>query len=131
MMQPGQALMQTALPAHGLPVDTVARIHVVLKRYRQVEKAVLYGSRAKGNYRAGSDIDLTLHGHALSLDLLGSIASDLDDLLLPYTIDLSIFDKLENASLREHMERVGQVFYERQSENASVSGDSHAKTNGI
>ena len=50
---------------------------------------------------------------ALSFDQLGTIASELDDLLLPYTIDLSIFEQLGHPELREHIERVG-VFYERQ-----------------
>ena len=98
---------------HGLPEATVARIHGVLARFGDVEKAVLYGSRAKGNYRAGSDIDLTLYGPSLNFDRLGTIADALDDLLLPYTIDLSIFEQLENPDLREHIERVGVVFYER------------------
>ncbi len=99
---------------HGLPEATVTRIQGVLARFGEVEKAVLYGSRAKGNYRVGSDIDLTLYGPALSFDVLGTLASELDDLLLPYTIDLSIFEQLGNPDLREHIERVGVVFYERE-----------------
>ena len=98
----------------GLSESTVARIRGVLARFGEVEKAVLYGSRAKGNYRAGSDIDLTLHGPELRFDHLGPIANELDDLLLPYTIDLSIFGQLSHAELREHIERVGKVFYERE-----------------
>ena len=100
--------------SYGLPEATIARIQGVLARFGEVEKAVLYGSRAKGNYRAGSDIDLTLYGSALSFDQLGTIASELDDLLLPYTIDLSIFEQLGHPELREHIERVGVVFYKRQ-----------------
>ncbi len=100
--------------SYGLSAATIARIQGVLARFGEVEKALLYGSRAKGNYRAGSDIDLTLYGPALNFDLLGAIASELDDLLLPYTIDLSIFEQLGNPDLREHIERVGVVFYERQ-----------------
>lgn len=97
----------------GLSEATVNHIIGVLARFGAVDKAVLYGSRAVGTYRAGSDIDLTLMGPSLSADLLGSIASELDDSPLPYTIDLSVFEHLENPSLREHIERVGVVFYER------------------
>ena len=46
-------------------------------------------------------------------DLQASISSELDDLLLPYTIDLSIFKELNHAKLSDHIERVGIVFYER------------------
>ncbi|MGH8558844.1 MAG: nucleotidyltransferase domain-containing protein [Methylococcales bacterium] len=98
---------------YGLTEATVEKIQGVFSRFRAVEKAVLYGSRAKGNYKTGSDIDLTLYGSALTSRLLADIDDALDDLLLPYTIDLSIFDKLDHAKLREHIERVGVVFYER------------------
>ena len=98
----------------GLSEATIGHIQVVLARFVEVDKAVLYGSRAMGNYRAGSDIDLTLYGPALSFDQLGQIANELDDLLLPYTIDLSIFSQLSHPELREHIERVGQVFCVRQ-----------------
>lgn len=98
----------------GLPDATIQRICAVIARYPQVESAVLYGSRAKGNYKTGSDIDLTLYGGAsLTPDVLHKIMNDLDDLLLPYTIDLSIFANISDADVKEHIERVGVVFYEK------------------
>jgi predicted nucleotidyltransferase len=99
---------------HGLPDATVAKIHAVLARHPEVERAVLYGSRAKGNYKTGSDIDLTLFGEGLGYDDLLKLTGELDDLLLPYMIDLSIFDRLHHAGLRDHIERVGQIFYEQE-----------------
>ena len=71
----------------------------------------MYGSRAKGNYRPGSDIDLTLKGRGINLEQLNAISNDLDDLLLPYTFDLSIFHHITNRELLGHIERVGKVFY--------------------
>ena len=98
---------------YGLTKATIEKICAVFARFREIEKVVLYGSRAKGNFKPGSDIDLTLYGEALTADLRSAIASALDDLLLPYTIDLSVFDNLDHVKLREHIERVGVVFYER------------------
>ena len=98
---------------HGLPPAVIARIQGVFAHFPAVDKAVLYGSRAMGTHKAGSDIDLTLYGDRLTLPQLAAISSELDDLLLPYTIDLSIFAMLNNADLREHIGRVGKVFYER------------------
>jgi predicted nucleotidyltransferase len=98
---------------YGLTEEAVAKICAVLARFPEIDKAILYGSRAKGNYKPGSDIDLTLCGKALTPDVRSAVASELDDLLLPYTIDLSIYDELNHAKLREHIERVGVVFYER------------------
>jgi len=99
---------------YGLAVDVIDKILDIFKKYPQVEKAVLYGSRAKGNFRNGSDIDLTLYGDGLDLNLVNKISTELDDLLLPYTIDLSINADIANADLIDHINRVGVAFYEKQ-----------------
>jgi len=99
---------------HGLPAATVAAIRGVLARFAAVEKAVLYGSRAKGTFKPGSDIDLTLQGKDLTTATLGAIADELDDLLLPYQIDVSIYHRIDHDGLRAHIKRVGRVFYEKQ-----------------
>lgn len=99
----------------GLSDPTCATIRQILGQYPQIEKAVLYGSRAKGNYKTGSDIDLTLLGAALDLPLLLSVAGALDDSDIPYTVDISLFEQIENSALREHIQRLGQVFYVRRS----------------
>ena len=99
--------------SHGLSANTVERIVSVLAHYPDIEKAVLYGSRAKGSYRTGSDIDLTLFGDRITHTLLTRLDNELDDLLLPYTIDLSLFVSLTHPELIDHIRRVGVVFYER------------------
>jgi type I restriction enzyme S subunit len=97
----------------GLAEKTIDKINTVFSGHPAIEKAVLYGSRAKGNYRPGSDIDLTLYGDALASSELDEIITELDELLLPYRIDLSIFDAIDHAKLREHIDRMGVVFYQR------------------
>lgn len=97
----------------GLSRATLSKIIAVLAQCPALEKAVLYGSRAKGNYRAGSDIDLSLWGDALSHAHLGQIESQLDELMLPYSFDLSVFSQIDNPDLTEHIQRVGRVFYEK------------------
>lgn len=98
---------------YGLPDQTVENIGSVFVTFPEVERAVLYGSRAKGNYKPGSDIDLTLFGANLTQSLCATIADALDDLLLPYSIDLSVFAELQHPELQAHIERVGVVFYQR------------------
>jgi len=99
---------------HGLSAETVRRIHSVFVAFPQVESAIFYGSRAKGNYKRGSDIDLALTGAGLNWKLLGDIAEAIDDLLLPYETDLLIYEQLSDDSVREHIDRVGKVFYRRE-----------------
>lgn len=101
----------------GLKEKTIGQICGVFAKYPQIEKAILYGSRAKGNYKNGSDIDLTLCGGAdLTLNLLYKILNDLDDLLLPFTIDLSIFTQISDPAVSDHIRRVGVVFYDCRTE---------------
>jgi uncharacterized protein len=97
----------------GLSQNTIKKIIAVLTQHPELEKAVLYGSRAKGNYRPGSDIDLTLFGNNLTFAQLNKIEIQLDDILLPYSFDLSLFQHIENPALIEHIMRVGIVFYQK------------------
>jgi predicted nucleotidyltransferase len=98
---------------YGLKESYIQQIQSIFAEYSAIEKVILYGSRAKGNYRKGSDIDLTLVGQTLDFNLLLKIENKLDDLLLPYNIDLSILHKIENLDLIEHIERVGLIFYKK------------------
>jgi predicted nucleotidyltransferase len=98
----------------GLKPEVINNINTVFSRHLTIEKAILYGSRAKGNYRRGSDIDLTLVGDGLTYNLLVKVATEIDDLLLPYKVDLSIYQHISNADLIAHIERVGQPIYCRE-----------------
>jgi predicted nucleotidyltransferase len=99
---------------YGLKDSVIQQISSVLARHPQVTQAILYGSRAKGNYKRGSDIDLTLRGGAdLTWRVLYQIMDELDELLLPYTIDLSIYTDLTDPEVIAHIQRVGVTFYEK------------------
>jgi predicted nucleotidyltransferase len=98
----------------GLSELVIAKINAVLAHYPQVLEARLYGSRAKGNFHASSDIDLTFIGDQLTRQHLLRIESDIDELSLPYKIDLSLFHQIDNSELIGHIERVGMTFYKNQ-----------------
>lgn len=99
-------------PSFGLPEHAVEALRGVLARWPCVRRAVLYGSRAKGNPRPGSDIDLTLEGD-LALAELMAIETEIDDLLLPWMVDLSRREDIDNPQLQAHIDRVGITFYEK------------------
>ena len=98
---------------YGLKKETVNQIKEVISKYTQVDEIILYGSRAMGNYKRGSDIDLTFKGDKLNVSILNKIDLELDDLLLPYTFDLSIFHHIDNPDLTDHINRVGKVLFSR------------------
>jgi predicted nucleotidyltransferase len=98
----------------GLSDNTLEQIRSVFLLHPEIERVILYGSRARGNYRNGSDIDLTFIGQDLTLLQLGKIDDELDDLLLPYMFDLSILEDISNPILVEQIEQVGALFYEKE-----------------
>jgi predicted nucleotidyltransferase len=100
-------------PTHGLNPKTIERVQSVLVRFPEVERALLFGSRAKGTHQPGSDIDLALIGQGLDWRKLGQIDDALDDLLLPYRFSLVGLSDRTDADLAAHIHRVGQRFYER------------------
>lgn len=97
----------------GLKQTTIDKINSVFEKIPELEQVIIYGSRAKGNYRNGSDIDITLKGPYLTYAILSKIIGDIDDLDTPYLFDISIFDQLNAPSLEEHINRVGKVFYQK------------------
>ena len=94
----------------GLDKKTIAKIQQVFEKYPQIEEVIIFGSRAKGNYKTGSDVDLALKGSALNLKIINRINNELDDLLLPYTFDLIDLSSISNTELLEHIKRVGKSF---------------------
>lgn len=97
----------------GLTQTVIDKINSVFEKYPQIQKVMIYGSRAKGNYRPGSDIDLTMWGDDISLEFIWKIENEIDDLLLPYMMDLSAFESVQNLELKDHIQRVGKVFYKK------------------
>lgn len=96
----------------GLKSADLEKMSIIFKNFLEIKKVVLYGSRAKGNYKPYSDIDITLIGTAISITLQNKIENELDDLLLPYKFDVSLFSKIDNEDLIDHINRVGIVLYE-------------------
>ncbi len=99
----------------GLSDADHAAICRVFEKHSCIEKVVIYGSRALGRNRVGSDLDLAFFGDNLTVQDLSKIECDLDDLLLPYTFDIVVFEKIENVDLVAHIERAGKSFYLRKS----------------
>ena len=80
------------------------------KTIPNLKQVILYGSRAKGNFKVGSDIDIVLIGDNLTLkNSIYPLMEKLDE--LPYFVDIAIYDKIEDSDLKEHIKRVGKLLY--------------------
>ena len=96
---------------HGLSRQTVQQIQDVLAHFPEVGKATLFGSRAKGLAKDGSDIDLALYGEGLDWRVLGRIEDELGELLLPYNFSLLHHGIGTDVQVAAHIARVGVLFY--------------------
>ena len=96
----------------GLEETAIDEIRNILKKFSEIRLVLIYGSRAKGNYKPGSDIDLTIKNSPIDFQRMNQLRSELDDLNTPYSFDISIFEELNSSDLIEHINRVGVVFYE-------------------
>ncbi|WP_445957147.1 nucleotidyltransferase domain-containing protein [Yeosuana sp.] len=97
---------------YGLSDKVIEKILNVFRNNSNIQEAVIFGSRAMGNYREGSDIDITLKGN-VSFDNLLRIESQIENEMLPYKFDVSLFEKLDNQELLRHINKVGKVIYKK------------------
>jgi len=97
---------------HGLRENDLKIIINTLVAFPEVEKAVFFGSRAKGNYRTGSDVDICISGYKVSQQTCTRIRYLLnEELLLPYFFDVLHYEKISNQNLKDHIDKVGILFY--------------------
>ena len=95
----------------GLKDSEINALRETLASIPEVEEAIIYGSRARGTNKAFSDIDITLKGNNLTYLQLALLDAKIDDLNLPYSVDISLFSMLRNADLIESIEREGKVLF--------------------
>ena len=96
----------------GLSDTVIKELQEVFSRHSNIERVLIFGSRSKGNYRAGSDIDLAVLGQDLDYEQLQTILCEIDDLDLLYSVDLLDYNAKAGTPIGDHIDRVGQVFYE-------------------
>lgn len=96
----------------GLNESVIENIINILKKYVEVESAKIFGSRARGDYRKASDVDIALFGSKLTHSINTKIYYEIDELYLPYKIDLINFNTLaDDDKLRENILKEGVEFY--------------------
>lgn len=96
----------------GLSDTVVKELQDIFSHHKNIQKVLIFGSRSKGNYRDGSDIDLAVIGKDIDYNQLLTILCEIEELDLLYSIDLIDYNKKVGTPIGEHIDRVGQVFYE-------------------
>ena len=98
---------------YGIPESDLDALLTELKKNSKINEIILFGSRAKGTFRNGSDIDIALKGRNLKLNDILEAISAVDKLLLPYKLDLIIYTRVNEPALIEHINRVGIILFKR------------------
>ena len=96
----------------GLPERTIEEITAYFKTKPEIELVKIFGSRAKGTYRTGSDIDFAVWTD--KQDSFLRIAGELDDLPTPYKFDMIDYKNLSHEGVKNSIDRDGIVFYKRE-----------------
>jgi predicted nucleotidyltransferase len=97
---------------YGLREEDIESIKKEFKKFSEIEKVILFGSRARGNYKKGSDIDLVLLGERLNNEILFKLNMKLNqETVLPYFFDIILYNDIRNKNLIKHIDEIGEIIY--------------------
>jgi predicted nucleotidyltransferase len=99
--------------SYGLKDNYIRLLEAIFEKYIFIDKVILYGSRVKGNFTERSDIDFVIFGKPKDRFEISKVKNEIEESILPYNVDIQLFDDLKNASLKDHINRVGKIFYQR------------------
>ncbi len=95
---------------YGLDIELLTQINNIFSHYPEIKSVIIFGSRAKGNFKPGSDIDLAIIGN-ITPTIISQIYLQIDELNSPYKFDLINYNSISNNDLLEHINRIGKTIY--------------------
>ena len=113
IIKPNYSMNKKEKNAFGLTDRDTKTLQDIFNKYPDVENVFIFGSRAKGTYKQGSDIDLAIMNEGVKDTVIGKMKSDFEDSSLPYTVDLVNYHTIKHPELKNHIDRVGVPFYEK------------------
>jgi len=96
----------------GISTKSYQLILDTLALFPEIERAGIYGSRALGNFKNGSDIDLVLFGSDITHQIILKLKTKLEqELPIPYYFDITHYETISNIELKKHIDQFGKIFY--------------------
>lgn len=97
---------------YGLIERDFICINEAIREFPEITEVILFGSRAKGNYKIGSDVDLAIKGDLVTYEITARFADCLnEEKPLPYSFDVVHYEAIAEPKLKEHIDRVGIKIY--------------------
>lgn len=82
--------------------------------FEEIESVILFGSRAMGNYKKGSDVDIAVTGRDVKRETISKLSESLNEVYpLPFFFDVINYGEISNDNLKEHIDTYGIKIYER------------------
>ena len=100
-----------AIDKYGLTERDIKTIRDILKKYPEVGTVHIFGSRATGSYKHGSDIDLAIINEGVDNTTIGRIKGDFEESNLAYRVDIVLYPALNHEKLKDQIDRVGVLLY--------------------
>lgn len=98
----------------GIPDSSIKIICDTLLKIPEIEKAAIFGSRAMGNYKNGSDVDLVIYGSKVTVETINKLSIILnEEVPLPYYFDVVNYESLDNQQMKIHLDTYARIFYTR------------------
>lgn len=97
----------------GLSEKTIKIITELFKKYDQIDRVIIFGSRARGNFKNSSDIDLAIFGTNIDFKFIRHISAELDELPTPYSFDVLNYSDVENNEIKTNIDKDGVIFYQK------------------
>ena len=98
----------------GLIERDIEYIVKAMKQFNEIEKAIVFGSRAMGNYKKGSDVDIAIIGEGIDSNTIYKLDDYLNEVYpLPYFFDILQYNSIANENLKNHIDNEGKIIYER------------------
>ena len=107
-------ILENNIKPFGLSTRDLDSINNIFKKYPLIETVYIFGSRANGTFKSGSDIDFVIKGQTLNQDIINHLMDDFEDSDLPYFVDILEYQKLNNPLLKEIINKEGKLFYQKQ-----------------
>ncbi|MEA1921250.1 MAG: nucleotidyltransferase domain-containing protein [Pseudomonadota bacterium] len=95
----------------GLTERDMLTIHGIMRESPAIKIVLIFGSRAKGNFKPGSDVDLAIMDAEIKDAELAKLINHFSESSLPYFVDLVCYSSLTDTALKKHIDRVGVLFY--------------------
>lgn len=96
----------------GLSEKCIEMMISALCRYKEIEKAEIFGSRGRGNYKNGSDVDLAIYGSLITSDIVHNLRRQLnEELPLPYYFDVVHYESIKDKAFKDQIDTDGKMFW--------------------